>query len=31
MTDTTRTALLRMPSLGRLLVAQIGYQARLLV
>ncbi len=30
MTDTTRTVAPRMPSIGRLLAAQIGYQARLL-
>ena len=30
MTDTTRPAQPRMPSIGRLLAAQIGYQARLL-
>ena len=30
MTDTTRPAQSRMPSIGRLLAAQIGYQARLL-
>jgi ABC-2 type transport system permease protein len=31
MTDTARTATPRMPSVGRLLAAQIGYQARLLL
>ena len=30
MTETTGTVTPRMPSVGRLLAAQIGYQARLL-